>query len=460
MNQPFRLLLRGGMVFAFVVIVGCGDGGSAEPAATPTPDVRIVVSDDGNLTLEIPLGAVAEDVELTISQVPFDEMPEELRVVRGAGDGYLLEPEGLVFNEPVAVSLELSLAELEGNSEDGIAAYALVTLSADKVRTILEGQSTEWTRGDDSVIVRGQLRHFSVITRTLSSLTVDLEQVPREQVVGGSFTVQAAAGNTDQSGLVTLSSVIGRYFTIGGVLSIEEGETSLSGTSLAPGQFEQGTAVFKCDSPGVALYGVRVLALSLVEGSPEGTQLELTVDSDVVCAAGTPTPTPNGPPITLGAPTTRVEASTSTPLPEPPPTPSGGTAEVYSIEVALNIESDPGGHAEFIDMPDNIKLTVTIDETGHLTISGPSPWVRVEDPNPDTLLKPLPAPDVFGLSATGMGTVAVFESIAVSFTGTFDPESASGQFLTGFYSMGIQAGGANTLPGVLPIEFRIKPVPQ
>ena len=132
----------------------------------------------------------------------------------------------------------------------------------------------------------------------------------------------------------------------------------------------------------------------------------------------------------------------------------------YSFDLAVNVESDPGKHAGFIDMPGNIKLTATVVEKNGeatLAISGPDPWVTAHD---DFDLFPLLPFGGFVFSATGTGTVADIENIGVEFTGNFDPEHPDGPTLTGFYSMGIQAEGANKLPGGLPIEYRIKAKPD
>ena len=74
-------------VLLFVTAACGGDSGPDAPptaAATPTPDVRIVTSDDGKLTLAIPLGAVSDDQEITITAVPLAELPDPLPNVRGA----------------------------------------------------------------------------------------------------------------------------------------------------------------------------------------------------------------------------------------------------------------------------------------------------------------------------------------------------------------------------------------
>lgn len=99
---------------------------------------------------------------------------------------------------------------------------------------------------------------------------------------------------------------------------------------------------------------------------------------------------------------------------------SGGTVQEYSIDVAVNVDDDPGGHAEFIDMPANIKLTIRISSGGKLNITGPSPWVGVRDDSFST--------DLGGSAVTGggFGTVAGIEDILVGFTGTFDPEHPDG----------------------------------
>ena len=137
--------------------------------------------------------------------------------MQGAGDGYRLEPEGLRFLGPVTVSLELDRAELEDEPEGEITAYVLVSLTEDGERELLDEPVTEATLGEDTIAVRGELGHFSWLTRTKSSLTFSLEKVKREQPVGGKFTAKMKAKNTDKSGTVTLTFVGGNILAFGGV---------------------------------------------------------------------------------------------------------------------------------------------------------------------------------------------------------------------------------------------------
>ena len=267
---------------------------------------------------------------MSITAVPLEELPEELQAVRGAGTGYRLEPDGLEFNEPVAVSLELDRSELEDEPEDGISAYALVSFSDDGELELLENLVTEATLGEETVVARGELTHFSWLTKTKGSLTVRMDLLGREQPVGGTFVADAEARNSDRTGQVTLTGTIGRYFTTGGVVSIRSGETFTGPAALAMGNVTRGVAAFKCDMAGVALYGVRVLALSVLEGQRGGTQLEVVVDRDVECFAP-------GPTATLGP--------TDTPGP-PAPTEEPGAQLFEVLQLAGCVHTQPGIQSE------------------------------------------------------------------------------------------------------------------
>ena len=297
--MPTRHLLPAlALVAVSLILAACGDGDGDDDG----PDTIVITSDDGRLTIEIPLDALDdEDLVMSITAVPKEELPEELQVVRGAGTGYRLEPDGLEFSEPVAVSLELDRSELEDEPEDGISAYALVSFRDGGEPELLENLVTEARLGEETVVARGELTHFSWLTKTKGSLTVRMDLLGREQPVGGTFVADAEAQNSDRIGQVTLSGTIGRFFTIGGVVSIQSGETFTGPAVLANGSVTRGVAAFKCDIPGVALYGVRVLALSVLEGQRGGTQLEVVVDRDVECFAPGPTATP-GPTETPGPP--------------------------------------------------------------------------------------------------------------------------------------------------------------
>ncbi len=222
-----RVSFLASALVSLVVLAACGGNGAGPTSPTPSEgdataigeESRTVTSDDGKLTLKIPPEALGEDVPITITSVPLEELPQALQEVQGAGGGYRLEPEGLRFLGPVTVSLELDRDELEEEPEGEITAYVLVSLTEDGERELLDESVTEATLGEDTILVRGELSHFSWLTRTKSSLTFSLEKVKREQPVGGKFMAKMKAKNTDKSGRVTLGFVKGDLFDFGAVSS-------------------------------------------------------------------------------------------------------------------------------------------------------------------------------------------------------------------------------------------------
>ena len=78
------------LVAVSLTLAACGDGDG------DTPETIVITSDDGKLTIEIAPDALDdEDIVMSITAVPLEELPEELQVVRGAGTGYRPEPDGL-----------------------------------------------------------------------------------------------------------------------------------------------------------------------------------------------------------------------------------------------------------------------------------------------------------------------------------------------------------------------------
>ena len=262
---------------------GDGDGGAVAPAS-PTSGARTVISDDNKLTLEIPPRALDEDVPITITAVPLEELPQALQEVRGAGAGYRLEPDGLEFSRPVAVTLELRRSALEDEPEDGMTGYGLVSLSEAGERELLDELVTEATLGEDTVVVRGELSHFSWLGRTKGSLTVLLEEVQREQPVGAQFRAKARWANTDSSGTVTLGSGFAEYLASGSVQVA--GDVFAVQDDIMPGQEVEGGTLYQCsDSPGPGSYGVLVTLRSTVEVGDETivTRLRVVLDGAIEC---------------------------------------------------------------------------------------------------------------------------------------------------------------------------------
>ena len=105
----------------------------------------------------------------------------------------------------------------------------------------------------------------------------------------------------------------------------------------------------------------------------------------------------------------------------------------------VNVREDESGHHEFIQMPSSLSLEVIL-EGPVITLHGSFPWVDVSGDFTDG-----------EFIATGSGTVAGFDDIAVTFQGTVTSDGPVGN-----YWMGTEGG----LPGGNYINYELKPPPK
>jgi hypothetical protein len=116
-----------------------------------------------------------------------------------------------------------------------------------------------------------------------------------------------------------------------------------------------------------------------------------------------------------------------------------GSVPYGSFPVRMNVLSDPYGHALFIQMPANIKLTLS-EGSSEDVFSGPAPFIAVgEDLDKDAFGE-------YEVNMSGSGSVAGHQDVQALLTGNI----IDGVF-TGIYTL----GGGMSLPGG-PIEYRVK----
>ncbi|MCH7663564.1 MAG: hypothetical protein IH859_06810, partial [Chloroflexi bacterium] len=98
---------------AQIVLVSAAEGGT-------------VASNDGLVRLDIPAGALSEDVEISIAPVPSEDAPEELLAMAETYGGilpdtpaYHLQPDGLEFDQPVTIRFEAGPDAIKDGSVEG-----------------------------------------------------------------------------------------------------------------------------------------------------------------------------------------------------------------------------------------------------------------------------------------------------------------------------------------------------
>ncbi len=166
------------VVASFLLVVGAcgGDSGTAtvpSTAATTTTAVATtttteagfeVVSEDGDLTIEVPIAAAASDPGITIRLLSGDEYPPELAAAADDPESriYELGPAGLEFAAPVRVTRRIDAARFEGMAAAMVPAVVLMTYDASTATYELY-DDLRVTRDGDDVFVSGTTTHFSPV---------------------------------------------------------------------------------------------------------------------------------------------------------------------------------------------------------------------------------------------------------------------------------------------------------
>ena len=294
-----RVSFLGFALVSLVALAACGGNGggviSAENGGTAT-------SDDGKLTLEIPPGALGEDTEITVTAIPVDELPEALREDADGGPAYRLEPDGLEFSQPVAVSLELGKADLpEDQPENGTFAYELLTQDEDGEPEFLDELETEASLADGTVVVRGKLDHFTFITKKRGTVILVVDPGTISVPPGSFFEAEISIVNLDheedqdfgklaEGQLAAGISDIGlEPFFDGSVVDGAPVKPEIA--PLPPGYFDVTDFTYFCKE-GEGGYGASLDYIAAPVDKPElGRRQGIALLGSARCGTATPTPT-------------------------------------------------------------------------------------------------------------------------------------------------------------------------
>lgn len=323
--------------------IGCGSGGGADGTFVVASEGGTVTSDDGNLTIEIPPGALTEDTEIAVISIPVEEAPEQLRALASSDTAYGLKPEGLEFEIPAVAQLRVD-PDSADNGTKTIPAYALFIQGKDSPAELLHELETDATSEDGSVLVTGQLSHFSYLIQYEPELEVILEKRPRQMLVGTRDVISVEARNTHVTygsmfgipeALVTITGLNATFFTTGPLVIDRVVGDGCQGTRCDLGfasslgdlsTFLTGAVVtIRCGAVGLASYNIIGSGMTEVlfpmqrarEHDRTIGPYRILLGQVIECVAPTPTPTPTPTP----SPEDTISEPTPTPTPPPPPPP-------------------------------------------------------------------------------------------------------------------------------------------
>lgn len=216
-----------------------------------------LASADGDLTLTFPAGALGSTRTITIQTLDPENPGAEFAGV-DVRRAYQLGPAGLTFGMPVSVTLRSSQQPLQADSSVQLVPEFLLTAATGGPIELLDNPRLEMA--GDSVVVRGELGHFSSLVDFVFNGDVffSVTNVPDDITVGGMFTAVARIGNNAAGSVKVVGSA--RYSDRSSApIQIQ---TPASGVDLAATgtAFEESFA-YVCTAAGLGVYGGELSAL-------------------------------------------------------------------------------------------------------------------------------------------------------------------------------------------------------
>ena len=229
-----------------------------EPADPPEPELsapQTATSDDNNVTVEVPEGALADSgVVVSVRTLGPDERPAALAGLELRGALYELEPDGAVFEEPVKVTRYIDLEQLVLDPDRGLPVPTLLTVDGDGSWDVLDEQTVSYD--GSTAIVSGTTTHFSTLVSLagLAFVDVSMTDVTREVSKGWKtkidlYSPEAFGDTLEIVDITTLGGTVG---------TLDLGATNIVRPTRA-------NARFTCSEPGEDAFFVE-LTISGIDG--------------------------------------------------------------------------------------------------------------------------------------------------------------------------------------------------
>lgn len=120
----------------------------------------VLESSDGITRLDVPAGALNADTEISITSVPANQRPEEFADLPTDALVYDFKPDGLVFDEPVELSMELESAPSPGTSDIDVSVWMIGGLS-NETASVPSAQAMTVSGETGTASVSAEISHFS-----------------------------------------------------------------------------------------------------------------------------------------------------------------------------------------------------------------------------------------------------------------------------------------------------------
>lgn len=195
-----------------------------------------VVSEDGDLTVWVPVSAAATDPGITVRLLTPDEFPPELAAAADDPEVriYNLEPDGLVFDAPVTVTRRLDAVRFEDLAPNEVPVMVILTRNPDGAYELYSDLAVR--RDGADVFVSGTTTHFSpaIVIRESPTLSVTLSREQIENVASARSFEHVATLLNETPGVIPVTAALrdregaslagsGMIGTIDGVVTTSSG---------------------------------------------------------------------------------------------------------------------------------------------------------------------------------------------------------------------------------------------
>lgn len=124
----------------------------------------------------------------------------------------------------------------------------------------------------------------------------------------------------------------------------------------------------------------------------------------------------------------------------------------FQVQLNTSMTMDPSNHQSVLHIPTNMTLQLTDAGDGRVTLTGPSPYINVDNFAVDTVFRKDLDDQVWLVVFSGYGDIGIYSNILATFGGRVSPD---GHTLTGTY----QLGANDVFPGHQPVTYEVKAKP-
>lgn len=252
---------------------------------------------------------------------------------------------------------------------------------------------------------------------------------------------KVAVGTTDAKGESTLALDIANLGKVRMQVHVDNCPTGSEVIIAEPGTTPDANRECSRRLAGFWTWGDKCLKLDLAKSGIGGCGLA-TLRNRALLVGGGAVAVGTGVAVTRNRPgTPDIPPSTPAPTSPPPPTPPPSAPDpngTYVLEIF--VLSDPGGHASFV-LLQNLRMFLVQVAAARIAFIASPPWVNTEGTYNSSS---------GAFNTTGIGTVAGFSNVMVSFNGTLSfPSPGAKARITGQVSM----GNRGELPGGQAIVY-------